>query len=148
MKRILIALALLLAFAGQAQAGPKKVLRWIESHKRSGLILLADAGASYLQWHATTLCQLGDLEKCTEGYGSRRAFNGFMMGADLGLFAAAEGCWKQNPGWKFCYALAYMAPATQAGVGVHDLSVHNPCIEYQPCGGKPPAEDLWSRTRR
>ena len=116
-------LALLLALAPVAQAGPK---HWVKTHKRFLFAASAVAGASIIQWKGTSYCQRGDVEHCVEGYGSRRAFNGFSIGASAAMLGAAEGCWKDQPHWKFCYALAYGTPAAQTAFGIHDFVSYKP----------------------
>lgn len=119
-KTILFVVSLLFAFP--VQAGP---INWVKHHKRFLLAAGAVAGASIVQWKGTSYCQRGDVEQCIEGYGSRRAFNGFSIGLSSAMLGAAEGCWK-NDGGKICYGLAYGFPVIQTAFGIRDFLSYKP----------------------
>lgn len=127
MKRFLF---LILLLASPVQAGPK---HWIQHHKRFLLATGAAVGASVIQYKATTYCSRGDVERCVEGYGSRRAFNYFSMGMDVAMVGAAEACWRDSSG-KVCYGLAYWTPTTQVALGIHDFT------HYRPEAGQTPSQ--------
>ncbi|HXQ38142.1 MAG TPA: hypothetical protein VN843_29325 [Anaerolineales bacterium] len=122
MKKAIAALFLLLA-ATTANAGPKK---FFKEHGRFTKAAIALAAASVIQYEGTSYCQRGDVERCNEGYGSRRAFDWFSIGMGVGMLGASEACWKDQPGWKFCYVLAYGVPAYQTFAGVKDFASYRP----------------------
>lgn len=121
MKSTILALALLLC-GSVAEAGPfGKVKNFVKQHPRFTTAAATLTLTSLVQWEGKNRCQLGDVERCNVGYGSRDAFAGFTIGAGVGMLAAAERCWKDQSGWKFCYALAYGVPAYQTYAGTHDF---------------------------
>jgi hypothetical protein len=113
-----VILALFLASVSPVQAKP----HW----KRIAVKAAVLAGASVLQYKATTYCQRGNVEHCIEGYGSRRAFNWISVGMGGAMIAASEKCHKDDGPKPACYGLAYWVPATQTALGIHDF------LNYQP----------------
>lgn len=111
-------LALFLAFAMPAQAKP----HW----KRIAVKAAVLAGTSVLQYKATTYCSRGNVERCIEGYGSRRAFNWFSIGMGVGTLFASEKCQNEDGPKPACYGLAYGVPATQTALGIHDFLSYKP----------------------
>lgn len=105
-------LFLFLAFAMPVQARP----HW----KRIAFKAAVLAGASVLQYKATTYCSRGDVERCIEGYGSRRAFNWFSIGMGAAMIPLSEKCHKDDGPKPACYGLGYWVPATQMAFGIHD----------------------------
>ena len=124
MKRLLL---LFLLVALPAEAGPRD---WIKHHKRFVLAATAVVGASIIQYKGTSYCQRGDVEQCFTGYGNRRAFDWISIGVSGAMLGAAEGCWKDQPHWKFCYVLAYGVPAFQVTAGIHDFMSYKPEKEF------------------
>lgn len=116
-RRLLMVLVVVLFQAGASQAAPKNLKRLLF---KVGVL----AGASYLQWHGTTVCQRGNVEKCNEGYGSRRAWDWFSIGVGATMIPISEACSNDDDGW-ICHYLGYWVPATQVYFGIHDLTVHN-----------------------
>lgn len=123
--RVKILITLLLFLPSYAQAGPHPV-SWVKHHRRFTAAAATLAATSTFYWKGTGYCQRGDVEHCIEGYGSRRVINGVSIGLGVVMLGAAEGCWKDQPGWKFCYALAYGTPAIQAASGAHDFLSYAP----------------------
>jgi hypothetical protein len=113
-----IATLFLLLSATTANAGPRK---WFKEHKRFTAAAVTLAAASVVQYKGTSYCQRGDVERCNEGYGNRRAFDWFSIGMGAGLLGVSEACWKNQPGWKFCYIFAYGMPAYQTFAGIKDF---------------------------
>lgn len=120
MKPLLLALLL---FAAPAQAGP---INWAKHHKRLLFAVGAEAAAFTVQYKGTTYCSRGDVERCIEGYGSRRAFNWFSIGMGGAMIAASEKCHKDDGPKPACYGLAYWVPATQTAFGIHDYLNYKP----------------------
>ena len=140
-KLMILGLAALIA-AGPVGAGP---INWAKHHKRFLLAAGSLAGASVVQYKGTSYCQRGDVERCIEGYGSRRTFNYFSMGMGVAMLSASEDCWKHDGG-KVCYGLAYWVPATQVGLGVKDFTSYTP--EGKNLRVKPPEPCLRLPCRR
>lgn len=112
--------AILLAglLATPAQAHP----HW----KRIAVKTAVLVGASILQYKATTYCSRGDVERCIEGYGSRRTFNWFSIGMGAALIPLSEKCHNDDGPKPICYALDYGTPATQAAFAFHDITSFQP----------------------
>jgi hypothetical protein len=120
-------LVLLLVIAQPSTAGPKE---WVKHHKRFLLAAGTITAASIIQYKGTSYCQRGDVERCNEGYGSRRTFDWISVGTSAAMLGAAEGCWKDQPSWKFCYGLAYGMPTYQTYAGLHDFASYRPETDH------------------
>lgn len=128
MKSAVLALALLL-FGSVAQAGPfGKVKNFVKTHPRFTTAVAALGVGSAIQWTGSNYCQSGNPEVCNLGYGGfhEKSFNIFSISLGVAMIGAAEGCWKDQPGWKFCYGLAYGVPAYQTSVGIKDFLSYKP----------------------
>jgi hypothetical protein len=145
--KILASLALLLLFASTINAGP---IRFIKHHKRLTERLVAATVGTIVEEKGVTACSRGNVEKCAEGYGSRRGFAGFATGLSFAMVGVSYACDKDQPNWWFCDVLGNGIPATQIAFGIHDFTVNNPCVYDQPCGGQPVpnamAHELFKRT--
>lgn len=126
MKRLTI---LFLLFALPAQAGPKD---WIKHHKRFLLAVAAEGGAFAVQYKGTTYCQRGDVERCNEGYGSRRAFDWFSISMGAAMIPLSEKCHKEAGPKPACWGLAYWVPAAQTAFGIHDYLNYRPKEKNEP----------------
>jgi hypothetical protein len=115
-----ISLLLLLALAGPAQAGPKRVLRAIERQFREHPMRTAffvAGGAATVHGFGLRHCAQGNVERCQAGYGARwQSFTAVTV-TNLAVIGAAHSCWK-NDGGKFCNVLAYGGSGAQAGFGI------------------------------
>lgn len=88
-------------------------------------------GASVIQWKGTSYCQRGDVERCNEDYGERRAFNWFSIGTGTALLFASEKCQNDDGPKSACYGLAYMVPATQTAFGIYDFLSYKPKEKHE-----------------
>ena len=52
------------------------------------------------------------------------------MEGSAALWGAAVKCWRDEPGWKFCYGLAYGVPAYQTAVGTKDYLSYRPELKH------------------
>lgn len=119
MKRLLI----LLLIAIPVQAKP----HW----KRIAVKAAVLAGASVFQYKATTYCSRGDVERCIEGYGSRRAFNWFSVGTGAAMIPLSEKCHSDDGPKPACWGLSYWIPATQTALGIHDYLSYSPEVKVE-----------------
>lgn len=121
-------LALCLCICGSAaNAGPYgKAKNFVKTHPRFTAAATTLVASSLVEWFGADACQRGDVERCNGGYGSRTAIKSFNIGVGVGMLAASEACWKDQPGWKFCYGLAYGVPAYQTVVGIKDFASYKP----------------------
>lgn len=116
-------LTALVVMAYSAQAKP----HW----KRIAVKAAVLAGASVLQYKATTRCSRGDVERCIEGYGSRRAFNWFSIGMGTAMIPISEKCSNDDGPKPVCYGLAYWVPASQTAFGIHDYLNYKPEVRHE-----------------
>lgn len=121
--KLKLLLCSLLLIAVPAEAKP----HW----KRIAVKTAVLVGASVLQYKATTYCSRGDVERCIEGYGSRRAFNWFSIGAGAVLIPVSEKCKNEDGPKPVCYALAYGVPAAQTSFGIHDFLSYSPKEKHE-----------------
>ena len=135
LKAVFLMLALIAA-ASPANAGPKN---WLKHHKRISERIVAATVGTIVEEKAVTACSIGNVEKCIEGYGSRRTFANILAVASFTFVGVSYACDKNQPNWWFCDVLGNGFPALQIGLGIHDFTVNNPCVYDQPCGGRPVA---------
>lgn len=113
-KQFLTGLFFLFLVTGTADARP----HW----KRIAIKATVLTATSIAQYKATTYCSRGDVERCTTGYGARRAWNWINVGAGAGAILLSEKC---GDGF-FCNGIAYAVPAAQVNFAIHDYRNYKP----------------------
>lgn len=123
MRRALIFVVFCALAAGHpASAGP---LEWAKHHKRFLLMESAAVGGALLHAHGLHQCRRNNgVEPCDAHYGEAWASYGIVTGLNVIVMpSTAEACWKDGGG-KWCYPLAFVGSAAQAGWGVHEWRIH------------------------
>jgi hypothetical protein len=118
-----LTLVLLLSLAIPAHAGPKDWLkRQFTDHPVRTSIVLGGVGSA-VEFLGVYQCRKKNIEPegCLSGYGNPWPEVGIVAAWNTGIAPfVARGCWRDNPGAKFCNIFAYAGTGYAAGQGIYD----------------------------
>ena len=129
------ALSLLLLLALPAHAGPKDWLkRQFADHPVRTSIVLGGVGSA-VEFLGVYGCRKhpNDVERCLSGYGNPWPEVGLVGAWNTAIAPfVARGCWRDNPGAKFCNIFAYSGAGYAVGQGIYDWRSKAPDLVQSP----------------